>query len=235
LRFLVKIAKIAASRRTRKSRQLYPLSLFSEFAVQLSAFPPENAPKLSRVCAETGRPFEPGEKIFTFLFEDNGEIQRRDLCAEAFAKTRRPENALAWWSSRLPSGVEKKEKLAPNDALLDFFESLVDRPDEAALRYVLALLLTRRRVLRFEREEIELDAAPSERPDAAPAIVFFSPRRETSYVVPVVEMNAEEIAAVETRLLALIREPSAGLADVSPSASAPVRFETPTLEDDADV
>ena len=175
--------------------------------MQLSAFSPENAPKLSRVCAATGRPFEPGEKIYTFLFEENGEIQRRDLCAEAFAATPRPENALAWWSSRLPSGLEKKEKLAPNDALIDFFESLADRPDEAALRYVLALLLARRRFLRFEREEFDADAA--ERPDSAPPIVFFSPRRETSYVVPVVEMSASEIADVETRLLALVREPDA--------------------------
>lgn len=198
--------------------------------MQISAFPPENAPKLSRVCSATGRPFEPGEKIFTFLFEENGEIQRRDLCAEAFAKTRRPENALAWWSSRLPSGGEKKEKLAPNDALIDFFESLADRPEEAALRYVLALLLTRRRVLRFEREEFDA-ADVSSRPDSVPSIVFFSPRRETSYVVPVVEMNAEEIAAVETRLLALVREPDAQLKTAAPSPVVPIP--TPTLEDDA--
>lgn len=200
--------------------------------MQLSAFPPENAPKLSRVCAETGRPFEPGEKIFTFLFEEDGEIRRRDLCAEAFAATKRPENALAWWSSRLPSSVEKKEKLAPNDALTDFFESLADRPDEAALRYVLALLLTRRRVLRFEREEIDFDADAAERSDSAPSIVFFSPRRDASYVVPVVEMNAEEIAAVEARLLALVREPNAQL-PTPPSPSTPLSFKAPTLEDDA--
>ena len=199
--------------------------------MQISAFPPENSPKLSRVCSATGRPFEPGEKIFTFLFEENGEIQRRDLCAEAFKSTKRPENALAWWTSRLPSGAEKKEKLAPNDALTDFFESLADRPDEAALRYVLALLLTRRRVLRFEREEFDLDADADERSDAAPSIVFFSPRRETSYVVPIVEMNAEEIAAVETRLLALVREPDAQLKTAAPPPA--VAFPTPTLEDDA--
>jgi hypothetical protein len=199
--------------------------------VQISAFPPENAPKLSRVCSATGRPFEPGEKIFTFLFEENGEIQRRDLCAEAFKETKRPENALAWWSSRLPSGTEKKEKLAPNDALTDFFESLADRPDEAALRYVLALLLTRRRVLRFEREEFGLDADSAAPSAALPSIVFFSPRRETSYVVPVVEMNAEEIAAVETRLLALVREPDAQLKTAAPSPVVPIP--TPTLEDDA--
>ena len=198
--------------------------------MQISAFPPENAPKPSRVCSATGRPFEPGEKIFTFLFEENGEIRRRDLCAEAFAATERPKNALAWWSSRLPSGAEKKEKLAPNDALTDFFESLADRPDEAALRYVLALLLTRRRVLRFEREEFAADAP--ERSDAAPSIVFFSPRRETSHVVPVVEMTATEIAEVEARLLALVREPEAPLKIAAPTSAA-LPFRAPTLEDDA--
>ena len=198
--------------------------------MQISAFPPEHAPKLSRVCAATGRPFEPGEKIFTFLFEEKGEIQRRDLCAEAFAATPRPDNALAWWSSRLPSGTEKKEKLAPNEALTDFFESLADRPDEAALRYVLALLLTRRRVLRFEREEFDADV--SERPGAVPSVVFFSPRRETSYVVPVVEMTATEIAEVEARLLALVRDPDAQPKIAAPTSS-PLPFRAPTLEDDA--
>lgn len=202
--------------------------------MQISAFPPENAPKPSRVCSETGRPFKPGEKIFVVLFEEKGEIRRRDLCAEAFAATKRPENALAWWSTRLPSNADKKEKLAPNDALTDLFESLADRPDEAALRYVLALLLTRRRVLRFEREEIEFlgDGDAPQRSLSAPSLVFFSPRRETSYVVPVVEMNAEEIAAVETRLLALVREPVARL-DAPAPTSPPVPLPTPSLEDDA--
>lgn len=200
--------------------------------MHISAFPPENAPKLSRVCSATGRPFEPGEKIFTCLFEENGEIRRRDLCADAFASTQRPENALAWWSSRLPDDAEKKEKLAPNDALLDLFESLADRPDEAALRYVLALLLTRRRVLRFEREEIDFGPNLGDRFVSPPSIVVFSPRRDASYVVPVVELNAEEIADVETRLLELIREPVASL-KIADAASSPLPFATPTLEDDA--
>lgn len=199
--------------------------------MRISAFPPENAPKPARVCAETGRPFEPNEKIYTFLFEENGEIRRRDLCADAFASTPRPQNALAWWSSRFSTGekAEKKEKIAPNDALTDLFESLAERPDEAALRYVLALLLTRRRVLRFEREEFADDAF--ERSDAAPSLVVYSPRRETSYVVPVVEMNADEIAAVETRLLDLIREPSATL-DAAPVKTV---FSPPLPADDVSV
>ena len=197
--------------------------------MQISAFPPENAPKLSRVCAATGRPFEPGEKIFTVLFEEDGEIRRRDLCAEAFASTKRPENALAWWSSRLPTNAEKKEKLAPDDATLDLFESLADRPDEAALRYVLALLLTRRRVLRFEREELELGDAVANRPAPASSLVFFSPRRETSYVVPVVEMNAVEIAAVEARLLALVRAPNARPETADKPSPSPL--ETPPFND----
>ncbi|MBQ9127406.1 MAG: hypothetical protein IJY15_06560 [Thermoguttaceae bacterium] len=201
--------------------------------MQISAFPPENAPKPSRVCAATGRPFEPGEKIFSCLYEENGEIRRRDLCADAFASTRRPENAIAWWSSRLARDGEKKVKLAPDDAALDLFESLADRPDEAALRYVLALLLTRRRILRFEREEIDFGPDLGARPDSAPSIVVFSPRRDASYVVPVVEMNAAEIAVVETRLLELVGSPAARSETASAPSASPLPFAPPTLEDDA--
>ena len=49
-----------------------------------------------------------------------------------------------------PSRAAKKVKLAPNDVLLELFDELADRPEQQDLRYVLTLLLVRRRVLRFD-------------------------------------------------------------------------------------
>lgn len=185
-------------------------------SLNFARFSPENSPKMARCCCATEKPFEPGEKAYSALFEENGEIVRRDYCAAAWKANPRPENALAWWSTKIPLNADKKAPVAPNDALADLFESLADRPDQAALRYALALLLTRRRVFRFEREETTTTETTLELgiggdvdgenalSGAASAIVVYSPRRETSFVVPVVAMTDAQIADVQARLAELL-------------------------------
>ena len=86
------------------------------------------SPKLGRVCEITGAPFQPGDKVYSVLYEKDGQINRRDVCAAAWRTTPRPENTLAWWSTRVRAdeGKDKKVKLAPNDALTALFVSLAD-------------------------------------------------------------------------------------------------------------
>ena len=109
----------------------------------ISSFSPDDSPKLGRVCEITGAPFQPGDKVYSVLYEKDGQINRRDVCAAAWRTTPRPENTLAWWSTRVRAdeGKDKKVKLAPNDALTALFVSLADKPGQEALRYTLALLL----------------------------------------------------------------------------------------------
>ena len=177
---------------------------------EISAFPPEESPRPARVCAVTGRPFELGERVYSIIYEENGEIRRADLCAEAWREFKRPETALAWWSSRARAADSEKDAnaiLAPNDALAELFEALADRPDQADLRYALALLLTRRRVFRFEFDENARER-DDERPDS---IYVYSSRNDAGYSVPVVNMTVAQISRVQERLVALLNSPTAAL------------------------
>ncbi len=175
---------------------------------EISAFSPEDAPKIGRRCAVTGKPFAPGDKVYSVLYEENGEIKRRDLCAAAQRTTPRPENALAWWSSTVQKDSEKDNnlKLAPNDALTALFVSLADKPGQEALRYALALLLARRRALKFDYEE---NASMRSDPETANTIYVYSPRNETGYFVPIVNMTARQIEEVQGRLVELLETPTA--------------------------
>ncbi|MBQ9371310.1 MAG: hypothetical protein IJU03_03885 [Thermoguttaceae bacterium] len=178
---------------------------------EISAFPPEESPRASRACAITGKPFAVGERVYSVIYEENGAIRRVDLCADAWRNFKRPESTLAWWSSRARAADSEKEPnavLAPNDALAELFESLVDRSDQADLRYALALLLTRRRVFRFEFDESAREHGASE---SADTIYVYSSRNDAGYSVPVVKMDAEQIERVQERLVALINSPSAAL------------------------
>ncbi len=181
------------------------------FSPEISKFSPEEAPKPSRVCSVSGKAFERGDAVYSFLCEESGEIKRYDLCAEAKRSFAPPGVLLAQWKSKVGGESEKarQTKLAPNDALTSLFVSLANKPEQAALRYMLALLLTRRRVFRFELDE-ENRLATSDASDRnEDAIYVYSPREETGYVVPVVVMDAAQTAEVQAKLLELLDAPVA--------------------------
>ena len=80
--------------------------------------------------------------------------------------------------------------------LLNFFDELAEQPDKQDMRYVLALLLVRRRVMRMEEEQ--RDEAGQER------LMLYCPRRDAQYEVPAVApdpQRAEEIQQVLAKLL----------------------------------
>jgi hypothetical protein len=104
--------------------------------------------RCSRRCAATDRALEPGDTCYSVLEVSGAEVLRKDFSADAWNGA--PDGALGWWKARIPEPTAKKIKLAPNEVLLELFDQLADQPDQIDLRYVLALLLVRRRVLRVE-------------------------------------------------------------------------------------
>jgi hypothetical protein len=102
----------------------------------------------SRACAATGRPLQAGEVYFSILDLVDNEFRRQDFAAEAWQGP--PEDCIGWWRSRLPTRDDTQPQLAPTDVMLNLFETLEDRPTEGEFRYLLGLLLIRRKTLRSE-------------------------------------------------------------------------------------
>jgi hypothetical protein len=108
--------------------------------------------RCSRLCAVSGRELAPGEEFFSALVMRDGQAARVDYALEVWSGP--PEGAVGWWKSRLPLPEEKPKKTwAPAELMLDLFDRLGEMPDRADARFVLALLLVRRRVLRIEESE----------------------------------------------------------------------------------
>ena len=143
-------------------------------------------------CARTGRPFAAGEPVLSALVRDGAALRRVDVAADAW--TGPPPHCLAWWRGvHAPSPA--RDPVAPVDVLLDLLEGLEGRDDDAPLRYLLALALVRRRVLR---------TVDSPAP-AAPAVVELAcRRRDTTYRVVAVPADRLGDAELETRLAALL-------------------------------
>ena len=150
----------------------------------------------TRRCAATDRPLEPGEVCYSVLEVQGAEIVRKDYSASAW--TAPPAEAFGWWKSRVPEPNAKKIKLAPNDVLLELFDQLAERPENEDMRYVLALLLVRRRVLRLDGP-----ALPATEPLSAGGVEVmsvFCPLREAMYEVPVVIPSDERIEEIQQQL-----------------------------------
>lgn len=96
----------------------------------------------------------------------------------------------------MPAPNNKKIGWAPNDVMLDFFQELANKPGKEDLRYVLTLLLIRRRVMRLEETEDEAVGHPQ--------LVVYCSRQEETYRVPVAHPNPTRTREIQDELASLL-------------------------------
>ena len=104
----------------------------------------------ARVCAASGRELKAGEKAFSVLRDEGGQFVRTDYAVDAWPGP--PAGAVAWWASRVPEAGHPAKPTINVDMLVDCFEHLAGTTDPARqrFRYVVALLLMRRKRFRFD-------------------------------------------------------------------------------------
>lgn len=109
----------------------------------------------ARVCTATGRELKPGEKVYSVLLDSAGKFVRQDFAVEAWQGP--PAGAYGFWLGQV-AAPDGPRRLPINDELLtDCFLQLEGQTEPAKInvRYVLALLLMRRRRMRFEETTTE--------------------------------------------------------------------------------
>ncbi len=109
----------------------------------------------SRRCSVTQRELKPGESYFSVLLDEGGKFVRRDFAREAWQGP--PEGAFSFWQARMPVRANERKLVIDDELLMECFTRLAQ---ESALprvqfRYVVALLLMRRKRLKFEDVRLE--------------------------------------------------------------------------------
>lgn len=109
------------------------------------------------VCAATGRKIEVGERYVAALVEREGEedLSRLDFDHREWRRGARPKAPLRLfgsWTTTMAAPDTKKKLLLDDEALVELFATLegVEEPRRVAFRYVLTLLLIRKRLLKYE-------------------------------------------------------------------------------------
>jgi hypothetical protein len=103
----------------------------------------------------TGRELRPGDKVYSVLVDEQGKLIRKDFGAEAWKGP--PDAAFGFWAGRVVAPDSKKRPPIDDEMLLDCFDRLEDQTEASRIRfrYVVALLLMRRKRFRFEEAKKE--------------------------------------------------------------------------------
>lgn len=156
----------------------------------------------SGTCAASGRAFEDGERHVSLLQVEEGTLARVDLSMDAWraqaAELRAgPEDGgpLLYWFTR--HEVEKKKTVQLDlDSLDRLFLQLEGRAEREVreLRYVLCLLLMRKRRVKVERVV---------RKDGEESFLVKRPKDDQRYTVYVYDFEPEQLDALRAQLQAV--------------------------------
>ena len=150
--------------------------------------------RCTRKCCETDVILQPGDEYYSVLVAQGAHVVRKDYCAAAWPGP--PEGTIGWWKSQVPDIRSQKMCWAPNDVILHYFEQLEDEEAQADMRYVLALLMIRRRIVRLEETLREGEGEE--------VFVLYCPRNEREYRVPVSPLTPQRVEEIQNQLAELL-------------------------------
>lgn len=162
-------------------------------------------------CARCARAFEPGEPHWSALGVSGEQLAREDCCRACWPAASAQPAWLFWWRTRHEAG--RKLGLALNlEAIEVLFLGLEGRPETRLreLRYVLCLLLMRKRRLKIERIL---------RDEEGEAMVVRRPRRHEALRVFVYDFDAARMGELREELRRVF-DSDEGLAGLSAGGAA---------------
>lgn len=147
-------------------------------------------------CSLCEKEFAGGQEVHSALVEIEDSFERYDCC-EACWQSNRPEAVYSTWRTTTPEREKPIAKRLNSEVVLDFFHRLENEADrrKQSFRYVLALMLLRKKVMRFEGVERE---------DGAEMMVLRDARSGVPYSVPDLHLAGEELSQMTEEISRLL-------------------------------
>lgn len=147
----------------------------------------------------TGEPFKDGEFFYTLLFDEAAGYRREDLSEAAWKS--RPKDApkpFSFWRSKFelppPPAPEPLGKQTAEELLRRYMAE--NTPQHTNARYILALMLERKRIFK------QIDRKKSE--DGQIALIYEHTKTGEVFVVPDPQLKLEQIADVQAEIAPLL-------------------------------
>lgn len=151
-------------------------------------------------CTVTGREFVDGEFFYTLLFDEKTGFRREDLCEEAWQQ-RNPEGPqpFSFWRSKYeapaPAAPEALGKQTAEDLLRRYMAE--STPEHANARYILALMLERKRLFK----EVETRHGD----DGSLTRIYEHTKTGEVFLIPDPQLHLDQIAEVQLQVADLLQ------------------------------
>ncbi len=173
-------------------------------------------------CAATGVAFADGEYFYTLLFHEKDGFRREDLCEEAFRNRAESPAPFSFWKSKfeppLAAPPEAVSKQTAEDLLRSYM--LESGIEHANARYILALMLERKRLLR------EIEAKHGD--DGSLTRIYEHVKTGEVFVVPDPQLRLDQVEQVQLQVAGLLGAPAPNAPVATPVPAAPDEVSSPS-------
>lgn len=106
--------------------------------------------KSSLACTACAKSFVEDNEVFSALYDEKPSFVRRDYCPACWPAVSH-EALFSFWQTRIPRKDAPVRRFVDDEIVLDFFRKLEGEtePSKVNFRYVLGLLLMRKKTLKF--------------------------------------------------------------------------------------
>ena len=150
-------------------------------------------------CSVTGEPFQDGQYFYTLLFDEEAGFRREDFSEASFKE--RPEDApkpFSFWRSKFepppPAAPEPLGKQTAEDLLRRYMAE--SGPQHTNARYILALMLERKRMLK------EVETKKSD--DGQLLRIYEHVKTGEVFLIPDPQLRLDQIADVQMEIAAML-------------------------------
>lgn len=149
-------------------------------------------------CAATNEPIAPEEPFIAALRETPAGFERLDIKVSAWESFDRTD-IVAYWKMSMPKAEAKKRLLVDDNVLCDLLERLqgVESIEKQCFRFVLALILMRKRLVIYENTRVD---------DGKEIWTMRLKGKEQSFELIDPKPTDEQIAAVKDQLGQILSE-----------------------------
>jgi len=113
--------------------------------------------KTDCICHRCNKHLEAGAELVATVREVQDDLQRDDFCPDCWSalSDEQKQGVLGVWRSRVPAPQDKKKLFVDDELLINLFERLesADTPAKVNFRFVLALVLMRKKLLVYDRTD----------------------------------------------------------------------------------
>lgn len=169
----------------------------------------------AHVCAASGHAFTEGEYFYTLLYMENGLFRREDLSEEAFKARNENVQPFSHWRAKYvpppPPHQEAVSKQTAEDLLRKYMED--NNPEHANARYILALMLERKRLLK--EKEVKKGV------DGSLVRIYEHAKTGEAFIIPDPQLRLDQVAEVQAQVAGYLGGTPAPVAPVAAPVATP--------------